>query len=318
MAGIGSSGGSSQQTSQPSDINFLNPVTAVIANMFGIPVSLTPEGGLKYGGSGTTMGAARANSPWGWDGGADSGKASSYGPMGGFDFGLSAGPTGNSGKDAKGGYGSFLNNGGGNDGYFANQIFGPGSFEAIRDFLTESNIFGDQSREMNQLGLDAAEDTISNIGQVNEGLMALPERVGKPIDIQPLLARLGTDMSEQFAASGGFSGSDFENAVMRAGGELAVGEERDALGRFMEATLGAAPLIGTLGTAASEPGQRSAGNALSFGEQYNLSSATPQGRASSLHQMLAGITPTGAIPRGNYSQGSSKNFASGGQASVGG
>ena len=56
VTSVGMGGGQAQQSSQPSDINFLNPVTAVLANMFGIPVGLTPEGGLKYGGGSTTAG----------------------------------------------------------------------------------------------------------------------------------------------------------------------------------------------------------------------------------------------------------------------
>jgi hypothetical protein len=84
-----------------------------------------------------------------------------------------------------------------------------------------------------------------------------------------------------------------------------VGEERSAMDRILEATLGAAPLVGSLGAMRTQVPLQTGGGLLNFGEKYNLSTATPQGRATTLLQLIAGMTPT-AINRGNYQQQTSK------------
>jgi len=182
---------------------------------------------------------------------------------------------------------------------YSEQIFGPGAgFENIANILDAPNIFGGDIQGLGNLSAQAAREATGDLGSMTDALMALPGQVGTPIDMSPIIRGASADLAEQFSASGGFGGSDFEAAALRTASELDVGEERDALGRMMEATLGGAPIVGGLSQLMAGLGQQTASGLLGLGEQFNLSTATPQGRATTLLQILQGMTPTSAMSRG--------------------
>ena len=186
---------------------------------------------------------------------------------------------------------------------YSEQIFGPGAgFENIANILDAPNIFGGDIQGLGNLSAQAAREATGDLGSMTDALMALPGQVGTPIDMSPIIRGASADLAEQFSASGGFGGSDFEAAALRTASELGVGEQRDAYGRRMEATLGGAPLVGALGQLQSGIGAGTASDLLQLGEFFNQSSATPQGRATTLLQLMAGMTPTASVSRGQMTE----------------
>jgi len=267
----------SSSSSKPAGIEFLNPIGAVIANMFGMPVGLSQHGGYRLGADKKNMKRLyEGNQKYFGDFGADG-----YGEAG-------------SGVDQ------------GEGGYFSDQIFGNGSFESIKDILDVENIFGGDVAGLGEGSAALANNAMGGIEEMLDKLLGLGDRVGEAIDVQPIMDRVTAGLAEQYSSSGMFRSSDTEQSMLRAGGELQVGADTDAIGRYMQATLGAAPLIGSLGAAGSEIGTRTASNLLDLGEQFNMSTATKHGRTKTLLELLAGYMPTGAVPLGNYSKAKSK------------
>jgi len=185
---------------------------------------------------------------------------------------------------------------------FANSAFGPGSgFENLARLLTPEalNPFGSNILGMGDLASSGAGDALGFLNPTLEGLM----NVGDPIDMKPIINQSLTDVAEQFGSLGAFNSSDFLDAATRTSAQLRVGEAQAA----RERELGAAPLIGGLSQMLGNIPMQTGLDLMAMGEQYNLGTSTPWGQSSTLMQMMAGLQPTGAVPRGNVSSSRSKS-----------
>ncbi len=201
---------------------------------------------------------------------------------------------------------------------FANQAFGPGSFESIANLLNPNQNMG-RFNAFN--ALQGSGDLFGNIDQIISGqfLPSLAEglETGFRTDIDPIRQQAERDfrrntvpaIQEQFAQQTGSFSTDFLSSVTGAAGDIhtnlgALQSQLDeaASGR-RTGLLGQAP--GLL-QGAGQVGMNLAGSSLNLGEQLILD-ATPGGRALTLMQILAGVQPTSAIPRGNISSSSSKS-----------
>ena len=262
------SGGSSQSASQPSDASFLNPAGGVLSNLFGVGTNIS-----KFGGIGQ------------------------FGPIG------SEVPRKNQGSDPIS---------------FANQAFGPGSFESIADLLNPNQNLG-AGNAFN--ALTNSGELFSQIDQLISGqfLPALSEglETGFRTDIDPIREQAEREfrrstvpqIQEQFAAQTGSFATDFLGSVTGAAGDIHT--NLGALqSQLDEAASGRrTALLGQgagLAQQAGQVGLNLAGSSLNLGEQLILDS-TQGGRAATVLQMLAGLQPTSAIPRGNISTSASKS-----------
>ena len=196
-----------------------------------------------------------------------------------------------------GGGGKTGGGGGGGSSPFADQAFGPGGgFENVAGLLTEENIFTDL---IPLLGGMSAMGSASASGNINEAIGSLQTAMN-PVDVDPLVEQALSDVREQYSPNYGAFGSDLDAAGLRAASQLRVGAAESAA----ERSAGIGSVIGSLsGLGATLPADV-AGNLLQTGELFNLSSATPQGRAAMTLQMLAGIQPTGTAERGALTQSS--------------
>ena len=229
----------------------------------------------------------------------------------------------NAGVDSLGGIG--LKQGGlglDNTGQFASSAFGPGRFESIADLLRVDNAgLGTAQAALGQSG-----NLFSSIDNLIQGqfLPALGEGIetGLRTDIDPIRQQAIRNFTqttvpqiqEAFAQQTGSFSTDFLNSITGGAADIetnlgAIQAQLDeaAAGRRQGFVNAAPGLLGQAGTTGFDIG----GAALNLGEQITLD-ATPGGRALTLMQILAGLQPTSAIPRGNKGESESKS----GQGSV--
>ena len=302
MAEIETSGSTQVQESRPPDTTFLNPSAAVLANMFGIGVGVR-EGGLQYTGlsggggpywqSGPYDGTA-GNQPGGTLGWFGRGAALQYGGGGDDSGGGSAFGAPTAGWDQPIGSGGWSNN----DLYFSKRIFGPESFANIADLLDYENLCAEGAREMMGGWADYLSGTVRPT--LEEGL-----KTGFRTDMDPIITEAQRiyreetmpQIAQQYAGQTGAFSSDFLAANTRAGGVM--GSQLGALQAQMDeaASNRRAGLLPMAGLPAEL-----ADLGLGVGGLYELL-ATPGGQQATLLQMLAGMQPTAAIPRGNISRG---------------
>jgi len=214
-----------------------------------------------------------------------------------------------------------LGEGGKDELSFANQAFGPGSFESIADLLNPNQNIGTGFAQQTLESNTASGGLFENIDQLinNEFMPALQEglNTGFRTDIDPIRQaeerRFQQEslpqLQEQFALQTGSFGSDFLNSAVQGRadihtelGGLQSQLDEAAAGRRAQLT-GVAP---QLLQGAGQVGMNLAGSGLNLGEQLILDS-TAGGRQATILQMLAGLQPTSAIPRGNISSSSSKS-----------
>lgn len=232
-------GGSSEGESRPPDTTFLNPVGGLLANLFGIPTSLS-EGGIRYGGRGADFMFA------------------------GADPSLMSG------------------------------------LSQVGDFLTMESPYSQWLTSP-----DALEDVASGLDLFGEAVVPSFEEMvttGAPVDVEPLVRRGMTDVAESLSPLTGLYSSDLAGEALRTASELRVGAEEAAMGRRADA-LAMSPLV--MGGGATVADQL-----LGLGEAMNLGT-TGAGRAVAMLQLLAGLQPTGAVPRGNVSENSAKSGGGG-------
>ncbi len=205
---------------------------------------------------------------------------------------------------------------------FANRAFGQGSFESIADLLRVDNAGIGTA----QAALGQSDNLFSSIDSLIQGqfLPALGEGIdtGFRTDIDPIRQQAIRNFTqttvpqiqEAFAQQTGSFSTDFLNSITGGAADIetnlgAIQAQLDeaAAGR-RTSILGQAP---GLAEQAGQVGFNIGGAALNLGEQITLD-GTPGGRALTLMQILAGLQPTSAIPRGNISDSSSKS----GQGSI--
>lgn len=293
------SGGSS--SSEPRDPTFLNPVGGVLANLFGVGTTTSSEGiALAPGGQAPTSfflrndetGVLQPFNPPQQQGGEV--------PSGIAGLGKEAGPTDPSSFSVPEGF-TVVPGGSQFTGDFASQVFGPGSFEPIADLLTMENPFAGVA---GALGAQGSIESLTSglLGTLNEGL-----ETGFRTDIDPIREAALRDfqqeiipgISEQFATQTGSFSSDFLGAQTRAGADLF--SELGALQTQLdEAAAGRRTDLTALAPGVLQAPAEIAGGLLNLGAQLNLE--TPGGRALNLAQILGGLQPTSAIPRGNESE----------------
>lgn len=197
------------------------------------------------------------------------------------------------------GVGTTINRGGiqltGGAPNFANQVFGPESFSALGDFTTEG-LLGDTGQEIiNQ----SIEPGLGLIGAGQDTLRGLLE-TGLTVDVDPLVDQGIADVNERIAPLTGLFSTDIAREGARTSAQLRVGAEENARQR----QLGAVPLTTSLAGAPTD----FLSGLLGVSEQQLLQ-GTEAGRALTLLQSMAGVTPTSAIVGSDafmQSSGSSK------------
>lgn len=289
MGSADSSGSSQVQESQAPDSTFLNPAAAVLANMFGIGVGVK-DGGLQY--TGLTGGGG----PF-WQGGGSGGgnflqsnsplpdELSSFLPAGmGYrpEVGWKRGIDEGSWSEA--------------DNYFSKRIFGPDSFADVADLANYENLGAEGARGV----MGGWDDYLSKVsGTLEEGL-----DTGFRTNMDPIIAEMQRiyrdetmpQIAQQYAGQTGSFSTDFLAANSRAGG--AMGSQLGALQAQMDEA--ASNRRASLLPMAGMPAEL-ASLGLQTGSQFELM-GTPGGQQATLLQMLAGLQPTAAIPRGNTSR----------------
>lgn len=237
MASGQASGSSS--SSRPPPTTSLNPVSGVLANLFGIPTSIQ-EGGIMYGGRGASF-------------------------------------------------------------PYASPVFGAGSgFERVGDFMNLGSPFSQYLQTPEALDLIA-----SGMGTYENAVLPAFQDLaatGSPVDVGPLVDQSIYEVAESLGPVTGLYSSDITNEALRQAAQLGVSAQEAAKQRQLAALLGAGEVL----SGPASWGQ----NLLSLGEEMNLAT-TPSGRAVAMLQLLAGLQPTGAIPRGNISSSSSDTAGGG-------
>lgn len=301
MGSADSSGTSQVQESRSPDTTFLNPAAAVLANMFGIGVGVR-EGGLQY--TGLTGGGGPYWS--GTTGGNQIGGSGLFGldiGDGEFNYLTTPGFVGKPGVGWEEGLGSGQWSDA--DQYFSKRIFGPDSFANVADLANYENLGAEGARGVME-GWDEYLGKVS--GTLEEGITT-----GFRTDMDPITAEMQRiyreetmpQIAQQYAGQTGSFSTDFLAANSRAGG--AMGSQLGALQAQMDEA--ASNRRASLLPMAGMPAEL-ASLGLNTGSQFELM-ATPGGQQATLLQMLAGLQPTAAIPRGNTSRGQSATQSQG-------
>ena len=199
---------------------------------------------------------------------------------------------------------------------FAEQIFGPTDFSSIRDLLLPQNLGTGGALQ----ALSGQQQSVADIQDFLQGnvLGAAREGIdtGFRTDLDPIRRQAERQFSERdvplikenFAAQTGSFSTDFLNSITQGAAQL----ETDLGALQFQADEAAAnrrtdllPLAGTIAQGVGQIPLELGFQGLNLGEQVTLDT-TPGGRALTLGQILAGLQPTSAIPRGNISSSSSK------------
>lgn len=191
-------------------------------------------------------------------------------------------------------------------GPMANQVFGPGNFESIADLLQPQNLGAQYVPGLIQgigEGAQAGQDFWTNtlMPTAAEGLETgfLSDNVADRI-----IRQAQGGVAHQFGQQMGGLSSDFLSQMGETDADIRAQLEAQAAGIRADLLPAAAMLPGMQ----TQQGYEAGIAGLNLGEQLILD-ATPGGRALSLMQILMGMQPTSAIPRGNIGSTSGGGMA---------